>query len=497
MNMEVEEQTHQYNEVGAPLSVRRYGQNGVRKSGDLEIKKYGFMDDLSYVWEGMRLSSVTAQAAGTEFYGRTGYPLSASGGVAQYAWNKAGMLYSDSSRGIKKMTYNHMRQPSTVQFTDGGELQYTYSASGELLGVSTYALLAGKRRPVKVSERSYCGDFVFEGDSLAYVNFLGGYFDGNGGAHYRHPDFQGNITMVTGQEGKIEQHTGYYPYGEPWHEPAGQPYLYGGKERMRDGGLNDYDFSARRLNSALALWSTPDPKAVDFTPINPYVYCAGNPIRYVDPTGCEIYYNLRGIHVLSEGMNDIPYIVLSTSEKRKDAKECIRKKHIIPLPSEKEIEYMSEMYEITETRGIETSYNKFSNGEMTDIIVGTEQGVEIKSSDMPSGSLEGVVRTYNVHTHPTLQSSDYRHNNCASPDDIEDMKNNTYQYPNIVLGYNCKQESLGNKMGERPVYSHERSVAFFDKSTKEGHAITQIMWKTFKKAIEDIYKMRQTQGSGK
>ena len=204
--------------------------------------------------------------------------------------NRAGMLYSNTSRGIKKMTYNNMGQPSTVKFTDGGELQYSYSVAAELTGVSTYAVLAGKRRPVKVSERSYCGDFVFEGDSLAYVNFPGGYFDGNGGAHYRHPDFQGNITMVTGQDGKIEQHTGYYPYGEPWHESAGQPYLYGGKERMRDGGLNDYDFSARRLNSALALWSTPDPLAFKNTHSNPYVYCSGNPIRYIDPTGCEVIF---------------------------------------------------------------------------------------------------------------------------------------------------------------------------------------------------------------
>ena len=69
---------------------------------------------------------------------------------------------------------------------------------------------------------------------------------------------------------------------------SGQPYLYGGKERMRDGSLNDYDFSARRLNSALALWTAPDPMARDFSNINPYVYCAGNPIKYVDPTGCVI-----------------------------------------------------------------------------------------------------------------------------------------------------------------------------------------------------------------
>ena len=54
----------------------------------------------------------------------------------------------------------------------------------------------------------------------------------------------------------------------------------------RDGSLNDYDFSARRLNSALALWTAPDPMARDFSNINPYVYCAANPIRYTDPSGC-------------------------------------------------------------------------------------------------------------------------------------------------------------------------------------------------------------------
>lgn len=88
--------------------------------------------------------------------------------------------------------------------------------------------------------------------------------------------------------GKIEQHTGYYPYGEPWSEPSGQPWLYGGKERMHDNGLNEYDFSARRLNSALCLWTTPDPLAQKFANTNPYTYCAANPIRFIDPTGKEL-----------------------------------------------------------------------------------------------------------------------------------------------------------------------------------------------------------------
>ena len=75
-----------------------------------------------------------------------------------------------------------------------------------------------------------------------------------------------------------------------------KPYLYGGKERMRDGQLNDYDFSARRLNSALALWTAPDPMARDFSNINPYVYCAANLIRYIDPTGMSL--NISGDAIL-------------------------------------------------------------------------------------------------------------------------------------------------------------------------------------------------------
>lgn len=47
----------------------------------------------------------------------------------------------------------------------------------------------------------------------------------------------------------------------------------------------------RSLNSALALWTAPDPMARDFSSINPYVYCASNPIRYIDPTGCEYVFN--------------------------------------------------------------------------------------------------------------------------------------------------------------------------------------------------------------
>ena len=319
--------SYTYNAVGAPLTLKRQGVIAPAAEDGSTGVQYGLMDNLSYQWDGMLLASVSAQACGSEFYGRTGYCLSARGGTGSYKWNGAGLLNADSARGIRKTYYNESGQPTSIEFTDKGHLDYTYSTSGELIRVSTYAMLPGGRRPTLVSERCYCGGFVFEGDSLIYANFPGGYFDGEGLPHYSHTDFQGNITMVTDRDGQICQHTGYYPYGEPWREPAGQPYLYGGKERMRDGSLNDYDFSARRLNSALALWTAPDPMARDFSSINPYVYCAGNPIKYVDPTGCANIV-FKGKIIGNDGIDDNRMLIIPDYEQK--YKESPKSEEIIP-----------------------------------------------------------------------------------------------------------------------------------------------------------------------
>ena len=83
---------------------------------------------------------------------------------------------------------------------------------------------------------------------------------------------------------RVEQHTGYCPYGEPWREPAGQPYLFGGKERRRFASLGDSDFHARFLTTATALWQAPDGK---YPWLSPWVFCAANPVRYEDPTGMD------------------------------------------------------------------------------------------------------------------------------------------------------------------------------------------------------------------
>ena len=63
---------------------------------------------------------------------------------------------------------------------------------------------------------------------------------------------------------------------------------FGGKELMSDHGLNLYDFAARHQNPAYPHFTTPDPLAEKFKHLSPHLFCAGDPINLIDPTGMVI-----------------------------------------------------------------------------------------------------------------------------------------------------------------------------------------------------------------
>ena len=124
---------------------------------------------------------------------------------------------------------------------------------------------------------------------------MGGYFDSEGNAYYYLTDYQETVTGVIDSNEKIVQETGYYPYGEPWLEPEGDnPYLYGGKERVALGGVRYSDFGPRLLSTASGYWGSPDPLLEKTPELSPYINCAANPVRNIDPTGMEVVYSING-----------------------------------------------------------------------------------------------------------------------------------------------------------------------------------------------------------
>lgn len=114
-----------------------------------------------------------------------------------------------------------------------------------------------------------------------------GYISGSMRYYYL-KDYQGNNSVVLNQNGVVQQINHYYPYGSMMGEgysASSQPYRYGGKELVTLGGLNLSDFGARWLDSPSGTFTTMDPLCEKYTQYSPYLYCAGNPIKYIDPSG--------------------------------------------------------------------------------------------------------------------------------------------------------------------------------------------------------------------
>lgn len=67
-----------------------------------------------------------------------------------------------------------------------------------------------------------------------------------------------------------------------------QRYKYCGKELMRDHGIDWYDHGARWYDATAPTWHVMDPLCEKYYNVSPYMYCAGNPVNYLDLGGDSI-----------------------------------------------------------------------------------------------------------------------------------------------------------------------------------------------------------------
>ena len=338
---------YSYDKHSSPLSVVRQG-----------VDPSAAAERLSYGYDGNLLVS-----------------LSDSRGSHTLGWDANGNLSSDSSRGIESISYDRNNLPKRVDLAGGEWIEFGYDALGRKhsqvrrdddfgsivvppigLNAEVAQPLAGgviEIDPIKpvdpigpfrpFGEKSrvdYAGNCVYEDRALKMVLIPEGYIKADGiVGEYRYyvRDHQGNVRAVVDGEGNLVEANDYYPYGLPLPAAGGlagnaQPYKYGGKELLSachggDSGADAltglYDFGPRWQSSPTALWAQPDPEAESYPGISPYAYCAANPARYVDPTGCKIDFNknvpdwikeaLKNISANNELVNEV-YSILYSSE---------------------------------------------------------------------------------------------------------------------------------------------------------------------------------------
>ena len=102
---------------------------------------------------------------------------------------------------------------------------------------------------------------------------------------FYHPDHLGSSSYITGQDGKVSQHTEYIAFGEILFDEHNtehtMPYLFNGKELDQETGL--YYYGARYYDPKVSIFVNVDP-LVEKT-MQPYAYANNNPVMRVDPDG--------------------------------------------------------------------------------------------------------------------------------------------------------------------------------------------------------------------
>lgn len=95
---------------------------------------------------------------------------------------------------------------------------------------------------------------------------------------------------VTHTKSPVISSSEYYPFGLQFRSyerenSITQNYLYNGKEKQDELGLDWYDYGARMYMSDIGRWGVIDPMSELGRRWSPYNYTFNNPIRYLDPDG--------------------------------------------------------------------------------------------------------------------------------------------------------------------------------------------------------------------
>ena len=220
-----------------------------------------------------------------------------------YSYNGNGAITRDVTKGIANIEYDLSGMPKRIQFRNGSITEYVYTADSVKLmtihrtavdGISTWsARELSSAETLSENRTLYVDGFEFENtQDCGKYYYANGYLDCDTYGHYNFnffaKDHLCNIRAEYDSDGYEHEVRNYYAYGSDMCDldtRVQQHHKYNGKELDRTHGLDLYDFSARQYDPVIGQFTSMDPLCEKYYHISPYAYCAGNPIKYVDPKG--------------------------------------------------------------------------------------------------------------------------------------------------------------------------------------------------------------------
>ena len=314
---------YSYDLNGNITSLRRKGVSDVVTADDKILWTFGDVDDLTLTYNGNQLRKAVDQVDELTYSGAMDFKDHADK-ATEYAYDANGNMTCDKNKRIYSISYNILNLLDEVKFYDGHINRYTYDANGTKLKVEY--LLSNERfmdwdiadpiikvpdvlnvaeckgisigdiaippgseiilKPVTQMTLQYSAGHVYRNGTLERVNNSFGYWT-DSSFLYNILDYQGNIRAVIAEDGTLEEVNNYYPYGGLMGtaNTGVQPLKYSAKELDRENGLDWYDSKARFYDSMIGRTPTQDPLAEKYSGVSPYLWCAGNPIRFIDPLG--------------------------------------------------------------------------------------------------------------------------------------------------------------------------------------------------------------------
>ncbi|MBB3187860.1 DUF6443 domain-containing protein [Microbacter margulisiae] len=298
-------ETYSYDKMGNITNFVRYGLQT-----NTPAMSYGMIDNLTLAHNGNQLTKVTDNGSDGLYYGDEEYQVNTANSGNCRAYDANGNTLYDTNSDIWGIRYNLLNLPDTIQFYQGHQILYHYSAVGTKQEVTDKTSPGGVTIPVtnldtvltnptvlSTITTDYLGNAVYRNDTLLRILLPTGYWQGNTYYYYL-KDHLGSNREVLSQTRQVVEYSDYYPSGMRFGESVVnggnvQPYRHTGMEMQGMHGLNWIDNEARMRSVNVPEFTTIDPLAEMYYGISPYGYCADNPIYYVDPDGMTVVYDSK------------------------------------------------------------------------------------------------------------------------------------------------------------------------------------------------------------
>lgn len=322
-----------YDENSSIKSLVRYGKANGNYTSVIDSLTYRYVENENHnnIYE---LTAIDDNATNIPIYGS--FEFKDVKGAFDYAYDDCGALITDKNKGIICIEYNANGMPVRIQFENGNVTEYVYSSLGVKqkvihrtavpgLKVSSAHILTSAET-ANVDSTLYLGPFEIQNNQEdAKYYFENGYLKCGKSSDYSliffAKDYLGNVRAIFNSEGKKLQEYNYYAFGglmnDNFYEMDYQTHKYNGKELDRMHGLDWYDYGARYYDAAVGGFISPDPLRKKYYNINSYLYCAANPIKYIDPDGKKVELVVRQLNSWIPSALGVHTFIIVTSEGKK------------------------------------------------------------------------------------------------------------------------------------------------------------------------------------